>query len=60
VRQLQFDARMVEVLLLQDRGGNASEPVTGHAAQAAHALERAQDRVVAHGLLVTPLARETP
>lgn len=38
VRQLQFNVRMVEAVLVQDRRGHAAETVPSHSAGVPHAL----------------------
>ena len=56
--KLQFDMVMRPTLLMQDRACDASETVAGHHALIAHALERKEYRVIAHGLSMVDIPRE--
>ena len=58
MRQLQLDMRMVETHLMQQRRRHAPEPVAGHAAFVAHALQRPEDSVIAHGFFMVAFAGE--
>ena len=58
VRQLQFDMSVVKAHFVEQCGGDAPESVPGHAVFVAHAGQRAQNGVVAHGFFVVTFAGE--
>src|SRR5271157_50016 len=60
VGKLQLDVFVVEALLMQDRGGEPTEAMAGHAALVSHALQRLEDGVVAHRLPGVTVAGEEP
>src|SRR5690242_16336649 len=58
--KLKFDVIVSIALLMQNCGGESTEPMACHPALVAHPFKALQDRVVAHGLTLTPMAGEYP
>jgi hypothetical protein len=60
VGKLQFNVLVRVALLVQDRGSESPETMSGHPALVSHALKSFQNGIVAHGLLRVAVSGEEP